>query len=166
MRAPTQEVAMLRARIDSEDGLIVVIGLSNGNLRNLKEKKPILLPLQAEYGLPASLLLLWGETEEAIRKELSEHGLPVHDLLKVAHGSKEAVPSNPKLGIGPTGEGQGSLSPSDEGGLRAGIATKNGKIFMTFGKAVAWLAMNPIEARSIGAALLAHAETAEKATAS
>ena len=51
----------------------VLLGLSEGNLLRLREKKPMVVH-GVEIGVPdlETLVICWGETEEALQKELQE----------------------------------------------------------------------------------------------
>ena len=51
---------------------LVLLGLSEGNLKLLRQKKPLVV-YGVEVGVPEmeALYICWGETEEALTKELS-----------------------------------------------------------------------------------------------
>ena len=56
---------------------LVILGLSEGNLGELRKKKPILVDLEP-FGLKGQVVIMWGETEGAITQELAQHiKLPV-----------------------------------------------------------------------------------------
>ena len=62
----------------------------------------------------------------------------------------------PKLGA--TGRyPEGKLRPDDEGELKAAIGTKDGKIFIEFGKPVGWLGISPEQALEFARVLTARA---------
>lgn len=64
---------------------------------------------------------------------------------------------------GPTGlYPEGKLQPGDEGELNIGITHDEGKVIMTFGSSVKWLAMLPDQAQAVASALLHYAEKAER----
>lgn len=65
---------------------------------------------------------------------------------------------------GPTGEfPQGKMHEEDEGELGISIGhTAEGKIVIDMGKPVAWLGMDPEEARAFAEGLMKHAAEAEK----
>lgn len=70
-------------------------------------------------------------------------------LLRAAANELEMAGDARALGLGATGEyPEGSVGPTDQGGLRAGLAfdPATGRIMINFGKPVAWLAMTPAEA--------------------
>ena len=53
---------------------------------------------------------------------------------------------------------RGSLGPHDEGALNMGVAhDSQGRVHITFGKEVAWLAMEQAEAIELAKAILRHA---------
>lgn len=56
-------------------GQLVGLGLSEGNIKNLKEGKPILIKLD-ELGIEGiDVLIHYGETEEAIVEDFRKQGL-------------------------------------------------------------------------------------------
>lgn len=55
---------------------------------------------------------------------------------------------------------RGKLNDDDEGELRLGITHKGGKVILDFGKPVAWLGLDPSDARSLAAMLNQHADAA------
>jgi hypothetical protein len=57
---------------------------------------------------------------------------------------------------------EGKLHRTDEGELQFGIAHKDGKVIVNFGKPVAWFAMPAEKAREFAAVLLHHAREVEK----
>ena len=57
---------------------------------------------------------------------------------------------------------EGKLRGDDEGQVRLAIADSGGKVILDFGTSVAWIGFNPQDARNLAAALLRHAESAEK----
>ena len=68
---------MIKAKGAFADGTkFMLFGLSEGNIKLLKEGKPILVDL-AEIGLPhmGKVFIVYGETEEAITKQFKEAGL-------------------------------------------------------------------------------------------
>ena len=67
---------MIKMSGTSQDGKrqVLVLGLSEGNLMRLREKKPIVL-YGEEVGWPGQdIIICWGETEDVLTKEL-------HDLI-------------------------------------------------------------------------------------
>jgi len=49
---------------------IILLGLSEGNLQRLREKKPIHIHSE-EFHIPdIDIVIMWGETEDALAKEL------------------------------------------------------------------------------------------------
>jgi hypothetical protein len=69
---------MIKAGAKGKDGQpVVILGLSEGNLGELRKKKPILVDLEP-FGIKGQVVIMWGETEEAITQELAQHiKLPV-----------------------------------------------------------------------------------------
>lgn len=68
---------MLKAFFKNERGeLAIILGLSAGNVRLLREAQPIVISL-AEIGVPqgGQLLIMFGETEQAILAELKTWGV-------------------------------------------------------------------------------------------
>lgn len=63
---------MIKMSGTSHDGRrrMVLIGLSEGNLMRLREKKPIIINGE-EFGWPEQdIIICWGETEDALAEEL------------------------------------------------------------------------------------------------
>ena len=51
---------------------MLLLGLSEGNLMRLREKKPIIINGE-EIGWPGQdIIICWGETEDALTKELAD----------------------------------------------------------------------------------------------
>jgi hypothetical protein len=68
-----------------------------------------------------------------------------------------------KQALGPTGEHpRGMLTPTDEGGIRFAVGSKNGVVVIDFGKPVAWVGMPPAEARQLAESLVKHADHIEQ----
>jgi hypothetical protein len=67
----------IRFQDDKHDSHII-LGLSDGNLGELRKGKPIIFNM-AELGYPelGDLCIMWGKTEEAIVQELKGYGLPL-----------------------------------------------------------------------------------------
>lgn len=64
--------------------------------------------------------------------------------------------------LGPTGDHpNGRMTPTDEGGIRFAVGSKNGVVIVDFGKAVAWVGMPPIQARQLAESLIKHADAIE-----
>lgn len=62
---------MIKLRGSSADGRrkFVILGLSEGNLARLREKKPIIVHAE-EMGIDYDIIVCWGQTEEALAGEL------------------------------------------------------------------------------------------------
>lgn len=58
---------MIRARA----GDLLLFGLSDENLRRLREKQPIAFSL-AEFGLSLRVMIFWGPTEDAMKAEIEQ----------------------------------------------------------------------------------------------
>jgi len=76
---------MIKFTGDSEDGKrkVLGIGLSDGNLRLLREGKPIMI-WGEEMRLPFDVLVFWGKTDEALAESVKAGVGPntvVHDYL-------------------------------------------------------------------------------------
>jgi hypothetical protein len=55
-----------------------------------------------------------------------------------------------ELELGATGQHpQGQLDETDEGEIRLGVTSKDGKVVIAFGKPVAWFGMDPRQARAL-----------------
>ena len=55
---------------------------------------------------------------------------------------------------------EGKLTSSDEGEIRLGITTYEGKVVMNFGEEMGWVAFSPNQARNISKLLKKHARKA------
>lgn len=63
---------------------------------------------------------------------------------------------------GPTGDFPlGKMQEDDEGGLKIGLTTKDGKVMIVFGASVTWVGLDPVGAKSLAELLLAKAEEAK-----
>lgn len=67
---------MIRFAADRDGKPIFGFGLSEGNLRLLREKKPIIVDLE-EMGGQGEVVIFWGETETQMQEELQAAGLLV-----------------------------------------------------------------------------------------
>jgi hypothetical protein len=66
---------VIRARGTTADGRpVILLGLSEGNLTRLRQGQPINASLEV-VGLRAQVVILYGETEDDIRRELVEAGI-------------------------------------------------------------------------------------------
>lgn len=64
--------------------------------------------------------------------------------------------------LGKTGDHpRGRLTPTDEGGIKFAVGSKNGAVVIDFGTPVAWVGFSPKEARDIAASLVKHADHLE-----
>lgn len=62
--------------------------------------------------------------------------------------------------LGKTGEHpRGRLTPTDEGGIRIAVGSKNSAVVIDFGTPVAWIGFSPKEARDLAASLIKHADS-------
>jgi hypothetical protein len=66
---------MIKFAATTKDGTtLITLGLSEGNLENLRENKPILVDLGL-LGVPGvQVMIMWGETEQAMMDELKAAG--------------------------------------------------------------------------------------------
>lgn len=76
-----QEDYVIKASAKSKSGgHLCLIGLSTGNLRLLQQGRPIAFELrEAGIDLDVEILIMWGETEEAIVAELRAGGLKISE---------------------------------------------------------------------------------------
>jgi hypothetical protein len=64
---------MIKAKLTGPDGRpIVLLGLSELNVGELRKRKPIMVDL-GPFGIEGQVVVMWGETEEAIAQELAQH---------------------------------------------------------------------------------------------
>lgn len=62
--------------------------------------------------------------------------------------------------LGATGEHpRGRLTPTDEGGIKIAVGSKNGAVVINFGTPVAWIGFSPTEARQLAESLVKHADS-------
>lgn len=60
--------------------------------------------------------------------------------------------------LGGTGDHpRGRLTPTDEGGIRIAVGSKNGAVVIDFGTPVAWIGFTPAQARQLAADITKHA---------
>lgn len=65
---------MIKAKAATPDGYMYLIGLSDGNIERLRERKPIKFALRAlGIEVDGDVVIVWGPTEEDIAMEL---GMP------------------------------------------------------------------------------------------
>ncbi len=148
---------MLIGTGESGNGLpLLLLGLSAGNLQLLKEDRPIERDL-TPVGFSCKLIVIYGETEEAIAARIKggvlvKNPQPNEDLVDAMaeHASE--------LSLGATGERpEGYLTPDDEGAVRVGLTTKDGKIVLAFGTPLKWLALGQLDALELADKLKEHA---------
>jgi len=61
--------------------------------------------------------------------------------------------------LGKTGQHpRGRLTPTDEGGIRMAVGSRDGVVVLDFGTPVAWVGLPPSEARQLAASLMKHAD--------
>lgn len=64
--------------------------------------------------------------------------------------------------LGKTGEHpRGRLTPTDEGGIKIAVGSKNGAVVIDFGTPVKWIGFSPVEARQLAESLVKHADHLE-----
>ena len=64
--------------------------------------------------------------------------------------------------LGPTGEfPDGRVGPGDEGEIRLAVGSRQGHVFLAFGKEIAWLGMRPADARALARKLKHFANQAD-----
>ena len=65
---------MIKAKLTKEDGTgVLILGLSRGNVQQLKDGKPFMFDAEV-FGIQGEVYIVYGDTEEAICKDLN---LPV-----------------------------------------------------------------------------------------
>ena len=65
---------MIKARVQTEKGPLLVFGLSRENINRLLAGDPILASM-SDFGLPGHFTIVFGETEDAIVRELADERL-------------------------------------------------------------------------------------------
>ena len=64
---------MIKFKAKSKDGnTLVGLGLSEGNIKRLKAKQPILIR-GTELNIDHDISIMYGETEESLKEELKEY---------------------------------------------------------------------------------------------
>lgn len=59
-----------------------------------------------------------------------------------------------EMDLGATGQfPEGKVSPGDEGEIQIAVGVQGGKVFLNFGKPVAWIGFTPRQARQIAESL-------------
>lgn len=83
-------------------------------------------------------------------------------MKKIMEGFKEKIPQlnmADQLNLGPTGKfPMGHLNQDDEGEIRIGITSSNGKVVIDFGKPIHWIGFSPEQAKQIAETLIARAD--------
>ncbi len=65
-----------------------------------------------------------------------------------------------QLGLGSTERfPEGKLTPHDEGEIRIAIGTEQGNVIMHFGKEIAWIGFNKVQAKEIAKIIMEKAES-------
>lgn len=65
--------------------------------------------------------------------------------------------------LGKTGEHpRGRLTPTDEGGTKIAVGSKNGAVVIDFGTPVAWIGFSSDEARQLAESLIKHADQVDR----
>jgi hypothetical protein len=63
---------MLKMKAKTDNGDIVIFGLSNENIKRMKQNKPMLIDLK-ELGIPGvKIMIFTGETEDKMFEDLKE----------------------------------------------------------------------------------------------
>ena len=102
-----------------------------------------------------------GHHSSELDQEMNERELEFFDKAKAA-GFEEKVRELEKQSIGAMGNyPEGKLTEADEGAIQFAVTNTMGKVVVNFGKPVAWLGMNPSDARSLATVLLKQAAQAE-----
>jgi hypothetical protein len=83
---------MIKAIAERNGVPMILIGLSEGNLAKLRERKPILTSSKMPDGYTVEVLILWGQTEAAIMAELGENGVVVPTVpIETTEGHRKHV---------------------------------------------------------------------------
>ena len=154
---------MIKASINDPDEPMLLAGLSDRNLELMVSGKPIVVTLASfSVSLPGRLMIMHGATEQAIVAKLKADGVDMedHERSEVdALMRREAERTN----LGATGDyPEGRLNEDDEGGLRMGLTAIAGFVVLNFGKPVAWLTINPLQARQMAERMTHYAKKAEQ----
>jgi len=65
---------------DTEGNPVYIVGLSEGNIRHLKNGKPMKVVME-RMGVTGTIMVFYGETEDIMLEELKKHSSPVvHEL--------------------------------------------------------------------------------------
>lgn len=73
---------MIKATFDSKTGHTLLLGLSRENITRLMADQPIRILPDADLGLPITLVIMGGETEQEIYDQLS----PLFGPHTITHG--------------------------------------------------------------------------------
>lgn len=93
---------------------------------------------------------------------MSHHSKEVDDELTSKLNNMLKQFSEP---LGKTGEHpRGRLTPTDEGGIKIAVGSKNGAVVINFGTPVAWIGFSPDEARQLAESLVKHADHLDEKT--
>lgn len=71
----------------NDNKLLIGLGLSEGNLKKLREGKPIYI-MKEELGIDFDLLIFWGRTEKEMVKKLRDIGA-VNEKTEIKKGFVE-----------------------------------------------------------------------------
>lgn len=136
---------MIKARGEHNDGTpLYLLGISEGNVERLKDRRPILVNL-AQLGGSGHVCIMYGPTEEALIAELN-----IGD--EAAPEPKEQFP-------------RGQLRADDEGATQLAVGVKDGKLVLDFGKPVTWIGFGIAQAEAFIAGLQARVDEMKKGAA-
>jgi hypothetical protein len=93
-----------------------------------------------------------GQDESMARRFMDEQKKALEEQVKQQTQEKMEQIEPEKLGA--TGNfPQGKLNPEDEGEIKVGVLVQDGKVILAFGKPIAWMGMDPPQARALAEAL-------------
>ena len=133
---------MIKAKMTGEDNQpVFLLGLSEGNLQLLRERRPIMVDLAKLEGPPCKVVIAWGPTEAQLMLELRASGWLDEPADEMSGPLRDQPPGErfPR----------GKIHPHDEGQLRTRIFIKDNTLVFDFGKPVAWFGLGLHEAREL-----------------
>lgn len=100
------------------------------------------------------------EIQKLMREAFGEHQQKAENAAQFFRDAKPEAKR--RAAFGATGEFPGGkFTPADEGEIRFGVTSHNGKVIVDFGKPVVWMGMDAAQARGLAEVLLKRADEAE-----
>jgi hypothetical protein len=141
---------MIVWKVQRPDGITILgLGLEAGNIEKLKRGQPIFRMLGPLGIGNIAVAVHYGETKEAMMKDMEKEGISVIEKIMPEFGPTGAYP-------------RGKLAPGDEGEIRAALSREGDTVRIDFGKDLSWLAMSRNEAKVFAAQLMEMAEGAKE----